>query len=683
MAIRELKVRITGDNSGLQRSLKDSQKKISGFSNVLKGAVAGMAAAFSFAVVIRGLGNVTKAASDAQETFSKFDTVFRDVSKAAEKEFKTLRDEYGLSSVASKQLLSDTGDLLTGFGFSGKAALDLSGRVNRLAVDLASFTNFSGGAAGASKALTKALLGERESVKALGISILEEDVKKQVAINTAKGLIFETERQAKAYATLDIAIQQSKNSIGGYERESDSFANQTKLLKERLNDLAVVIGTALLPAGGKLVSFFIELTEKATKFFDDVTTETNFTKLEKLGRLLGGAFLGILTGGRAGRGLTDPLFDAAWEQQAEDLLTPLDKVNRELISVFERWKRLDDLVKAGNIGVADREDQEWYLKNNQRVIDLFRERKRLQDEQAEAERQTSEAARIAAEQAAAEARKMEEQRRAALGEIGRLMEDIEKAEAAYIAANSQARREAYAQEIVDLTAKLELLSQEATMQNKINEFLKARSGLTIGIPGVSEGPQMMPSLPGTVGVATPGINETFSETTRQLNEMAAAQTIAAEAAKKHADMMEALRQIAEDAAFSIGEAFGMMAAKGGQATGALIAQAIAQAVAMMIRQIAATLPFPASIAAIAGVGMFQGIMKSQIPAYRDGALAYGPSLGMIGEYANASTNPEVIAPLDKLQSMMGGGTGEVEFRIKGQELWGVLKKYENRLNQNS
>jgi hypothetical protein len=56
---------------------------------------------------------------------------------------------------------------------------------------------------------------------------------------------------------------------------------------------------------------------------------------------------------------------------------------------------------------------------------------------------------------------------------------------------------------------------------------------------------------------------------------------------------------------------------------------------------------------------------------------------MIGEYANASTNPEVIAPLDKLQSMMGGGTGEVEFRIKGQELWGILKKYENRLNQNS
>ena len=194
---------------------------------------------------------------------------------------------------------------------------------------------------------------------------------------------------------------------------------------------------------------------------------------------------------------------------------------------------------------------------------------------------------------------------------------------------------------------------------------------------------MMPSLPGTVGVATPGINETFSETTRQLNEMAAAQERAALAAEKHAEMMQALSFIAQDAAFSIGEAFGQMAAKGGQATGQLVMQAIAQAMAMIIRQIAATLPFPANIAAIAGAGIYQGMMKSQIPAYRDGALAYGPSLGMIGEYANARTNPEVIAPLDKLKPMMGGGAGEVEFRIKGQELWGILKKYENRLNQNS
>ena len=206
-----------------------------------------------------------------------------------------------------------------------------------------------------------------------------------------------------------------------------------------------------------------------------------------------------------------------------------------------------------------------------------------------------------------------------------------------------------------MEAKLELLSKEATLENKINEFLKARKGLETAIPGVPDAPQALTPISGALPVGTPGINETFSETTRQLNEMAAAQTIAAEAAKRHADMLYALGQIAQDAAFSIGEAFGQMAASGGRATAQLVNQAIAQAIAAIIRQLATTLPFPANIAAIASAGMFQGMMKSQIPAYRDGALAYGPSLGMIGEYANARTNPEVIAPLDKLQSMMGGG----------------------------
>jgi hypothetical protein len=170
---------------------------------------------------------------------------------------------------------------------------------------------------------------------------------------------------------------------------------------------------------------------------------------------------------------------------------------------------------------------------------------------------------------------------------------------------------------------------------------------------------------------------------RALEEEAEAHEKARLAAEKHEDMMQSLSMIAQDAAYSIGEAFGQMAASGGRATAQLVNQAIAQAIAAIIRQLATTLPFPANIAAIAGAGMFSGIMRSQIPAYADGAVAFGPTLGLMGEYANASTNPEIIAPLDKLQGMLGGGTGEVEFRIKGQELWGVLKKYENRLNQNS
>jgi hypothetical protein len=204
-----------------------------------------------------------KAASDAEETSSKFATVFKDVGKEAETTANTIAKSFGLSSVKAKELLGDTGDLLTGFGFTGKAALDLAAETNKLAVDLASFTNFSGGAEGASKALTKALLGERESVKSLGISILEEDVKAKVKSLTATGaLTGMTERQAKAYATLQIAISQSKNAIGDYERTSQGFANTTRKLTQRFFDLKVSLGNIILPLALKLVNVTIKLIDK-------------------------------------------------------------------------------------------------------------------------------------------------------------------------------------------------------------------------------------------------------------------------------------------------------------------------------------------------------------------------------------------------------------------------------------
>jgi hypothetical protein len=261
-----------------------------------------------------------------------------------------------------------------------------------------------------------------------------------------------------------------------------------------------------------------------------------------------------------------------------------------------------------------------------------------------------------------------------LGEIERLQASLAAKEEEYVKTNSELRRQALAVEILDIQEKIKLLGQEATLTRKINEFLAARTGGDMGAP------ERMTSQSGALPVQTGSIVTDYN---RALGETIILQNEAALSAEKWAQTMQSVQMIAQDAAYSIGEAFGQMAASGGRATAQLVNQAIAQAIAAIIRQLATTLPFPANIAAIAGAGMFSGIMRSQIPAYADGAVAFGPTLGLMGEYANASTNPEIIAPLDKLQGMLGGGTGEVEFRIKGQELWGVLKKYENRLNQNS
>jgi len=71
-------------------------------------------------------------------------------------------------------------------------------------------------------------------------------------------------------------------------------------------------------------------------------------------------------------------------------------------------------------------------------------------------------------------------------------------------------------------------------------------------------------------------------------------------------------------------------------------------------------------------GLFGGV--TGFGSFAEGGIVSGPTLGIVGEYAGARSNPEVIAPLNKLQAMIGGMGGEVKFRIEGRELVGVLSR---------
>ena len=68
-----------------------------------------------------------------------------------------------------------------------------------------------------------------------------------------------------------------------------------------------------------------------------------------------------------------------------------------------------------------------------------------------------------------------------------------------------------------------------------------------------------------------------------------------------------------------------------------------------------------------------GLMKNlDIGNYANGGIISGPTLGLMGEYAGANSNPEVVAPLSKLKSMIGGvGTQQVEVvgRISGTDIF--------------
>jgi hypothetical protein len=250
---KDLIVKLSLENAKFKAEVAESRKKMGKLSDTaekqnktlskLKGGFIALGAVLAGAVVL-GFTKALKAASNFEEANQKFGVTFRGVSKEANAMRQDLVKNYNMSSSAATTLLANTGDLLSGFGFTGEAALDLAGKTNKLAADLASFANVP--VAQASEAITKGLLGERESMKQLGIAILDADVKQRLLEKGQNKLTGGALRQAKAQATLELAMEQSKNAIGDVARSSDSTANIMKRFQNVAEDLQVVVGQKLL-----------------------------------------------------------------------------------------------------------------------------------------------------------------------------------------------------------------------------------------------------------------------------------------------------------------------------------------------------------------------------------------------------------------------------------------------------
>ena len=110
----------------------------------------------------------------------------------------------------------------------------------------------------------------------------------------------------------------------------------------------------------------------------------------------------------------------------------------------------------------------------------------------------------------------------------------------------------------------------------------------------------------------------------------------------------------------------------------LIKVAIAAAIAVAIMSMIPGLIQPGKGLATFGNLIGQGMgLGAQL--FANGGIISGPTLGLMGEYPGAANNPEVVAPLDKLKSMIGGGGGNGQFILRGQDLVLALQRSNSSL----
>jgi len=113
-----------------------------------------------------------------------------------------------------------------------------------------------------------------------------------------------------------------------------------------------------------------------------------------------------------------------------------------------------------------------------------------------------------------------------------------------------------------------------------------------------------------------------------------------------------------------------------------------EGISKALKSLSGPVAIAAGIALLVVAGVAKGAMAKMsekagggtVPKFANGGIVSGPTLGLMGEYSGARSNPEVIAPLDKLKGMIGqqGQTVHVggEFRLQGQDLVVALQRAE-------
>lgn len=258
---RTVKVRFDGDAAGLKRSAQEGEKAVAGWRDKFNkvGQAAGVAtAAMAAGAVVFGK-EMLGLSRQIELLDVKAKTVFEGQLPVIQKWADANAKSFGTTSRQVVGLAANMADLLKPMGFTAQQATDMSIKMLDLSGALA---NWSGGqrtAAEVSDILTKALLGEREELKSLGISISEADVQARLAAKGQDKLTGAALAQATALATQELILEKSTDAQkawadGGREaaERAGALNSQIETMKEKL---AVALGPALETVIGWLTKF--------------------------------------------------------------------------------------------------------------------------------------------------------------------------------------------------------------------------------------------------------------------------------------------------------------------------------------------------------------------------------------------------------------------------------------------
>lgn len=283
--------------------INEHRKRLRGIESTydkIKGGItrfAGIAtAAFTAEAIVSYGRELFKLGTEMEVLGKKAKTVFGDALPLVTKEAEKNANAMGLTIGNYIDASAAIGDLLIPMKFQRDEAANMSTNLVNLSGALSEWTGGQISAEKVTKILGKAILGEREELKQLGISINEAEVKARIAEKGLSNLTGEFLQQAKAVATLELITEKSGDAQAAFAENADLNVRKQAELSAKIKEVSERLAIALLPVFSRLIDIansaadvildvsqaITSLTnpiDTATKAFDDQTQKVN--NLEK------------------------------------------------------------------------------------------------------------------------------------------------------------------------------------------------------------------------------------------------------------------------------------------------------------------------------------------------------------------------------------------------------------------
>jgi len=261
VATRKLTVEILGDAKGLGRAFGEAGEHVKGFGSTVagigKGMAIGAAAIGGVGLAAVGIGvPLFQAGASMDALDKKAATVF---SGSAMETVTAWADDValklGMTNSEFIHTAASIGDLLKPMGFTSDEAANMSSELVNLSGALSAWSGGQMSATDVADTITKAMLGETDGLKALGIAISAADVEARIAEKGQKKLTGAAMEQAKAIAVQELVFEKSTDAQTAWKDGSmDAIKIQNKM-KASINEAKEAFIRGLYPVLSKVAVF--------------------------------------------------------------------------------------------------------------------------------------------------------------------------------------------------------------------------------------------------------------------------------------------------------------------------------------------------------------------------------------------------------------------------------------------